>query len=218
MTYGAPPLLQVKDLDVKLPTCRGIVHAVNRVSFELTKGKTLGIVGESGCGKSVLCRALLGLLPRTAQFGKASAVCYTGENLIGRSEKNAIFEIKRLKLELRHVTYEHSAHFPEGVVIQQSIVEEEEVKVGRTIDLIVSFGKFPDKFIVPNLIGRSLPDAKKIIQQAGLTYGNISYQVQDDLLPETIIDQSIEANSEVMQGDTLHLLVSRLATVEDTYE
>ena len=132
--------------------------------------------------------------------------------LIGNSEKNAIFEIKRLGLEVRYVTYEHSEHFPNGVVMHQSIPIGEEAKIGRTIDLIVSLGQFPDKFIVPNLIGRSLKDAKKIIYQSGLTLGNVSYQVNDDLLPETIIDQSMEPNTETTQGDTLNLLVSKLAT------
>ncbi|NCB02316.1 MAG: ATP-binding cassette domain-containing protein, partial [Spirochaetia bacterium] len=47
------PILEVQGLKTEFKTDRGIVHAVNDVSFTLKKGETLGIVGESGCGKSV---------------------------------------------------------------------------------------------------------------------------------------------------------------------
>ena len=135
--------------------------------------------------------------------------------LIGNSEKNAIFELSRLGLKSRYVKYEHSEHFHDGVVIHQSIPIGQEVKMGQSVDLIVRLGQFPDKFIVPNLIGRSLQEAKKEIQQAGLTLGNVSYQVENDLIPETVIAQSKEPSAEVMQGDTLSLLISKLATTSE---
>ena len=56
-------LLEVKNLDVTLATSRGPARAVRNLSFDLDRGQTLGIVGESGCGKSMTALALLGLLP-----------------------------------------------------------------------------------------------------------------------------------------------------------
>jgi len=55
------PLLDVKDLKTYFRTDDGIVHAVDGVSFSVEKGKTLAIVGESGCGKSVTCMTIMGL-------------------------------------------------------------------------------------------------------------------------------------------------------------
>ena len=68
-----PPLLEVTDLSVRFDTDDGSVHAVDRLSYTLALGEVLGLVGESGCGKSVSALSLLGLLPPTATVtGKAS--------------------------------------------------------------------------------------------------------------------------------------------------
>jgi oligopeptide transport system ATP-binding protein len=79
------PLLTVEDLEVRFWTGRGIIHAVNGVSFEIGPGETLGIVGESGCGKSVTSLALLGILPRAGRVTNGSAR-FEGRDLIGLSD------------------------------------------------------------------------------------------------------------------------------------
>jgi peptide/nickel transport system ATP-binding protein len=60
-------LLQVDQLQVTLPTPRGAAAALRGVSFDLARGQTLGLIGESGCGKSLTALALMGLLPDRAQ-------------------------------------------------------------------------------------------------------------------------------------------------------
>jgi oligopeptide/dipeptide ABC transporter ATP-binding protein len=67
------PLLSVENLRVRFWTQRGTVHAVNGISFEIAAGETLGLVGESGCGKSVTSLALLGILPRAGRIASGTA-------------------------------------------------------------------------------------------------------------------------------------------------
>jgi oligopeptide/dipeptide ABC transporter ATP-binding protein len=79
------PLLEVDDLRVQFWTARGTIHAVNGVSFEVAPGETLGIVGESGCGKSVTSLALLGILPRAGRVVGGSAM-FEGRDLLHLSD------------------------------------------------------------------------------------------------------------------------------------
>jgi oligopeptide/dipeptide ABC transporter ATP-binding protein len=76
----------VEGLHVRFETRRGTVHAVNGISFDIARGETLGIVGESGCGKSVTSLAILGLLARNGRVEAGSAV-FEGTDLIRQSDR-----------------------------------------------------------------------------------------------------------------------------------
>jgi oligopeptide/dipeptide ABC transporter ATP-binding protein len=75
------PILTVEDLHVRFGTERGLVYAVNGISFDIAPGETLGIVGESGCGKSVTSLALLGILARNGRVTKGTAM-WGGRDLL----------------------------------------------------------------------------------------------------------------------------------------
>ena len=74
-------LLEVKDLKTRFRSRGSLVHAVNGVSFHLKRGETLGVVGESGCGKTVTMLSLLRLLPPAAQVESGSAL-FEGQDLL----------------------------------------------------------------------------------------------------------------------------------------
>lgn len=130
--------------------------------------------------------------------------------LVGRSERDAKFMIKSSQLKLDHISFEHSSYYPEGVVAEQSIEENKEVKSGTPISIIISLGQFPDRFLIPDLKGKDLEGAIKRIRKAGLRLGEISYQIEPNLLPNTVISQSIEPLQEVTIGTVIDLVVSSL--------
>jgi oligopeptide transport system ATP-binding protein len=82
----AGPLLQVSDLVVRFSTQDGTVHAVNGISFDVQAGETLGLVGESGCGKSVTNLAIMRLLPKPAGRIEGGRVEFDGLDLVRLSE------------------------------------------------------------------------------------------------------------------------------------
>src|SRR4030095_7418908 len=80
-------LLQVSGLRIYFHTDDGVVKAVDGVSFDIASGETLGLVGESGCGKSVTAYSILKLLPAPPAEYSDGEIKLRGENLLGLDEK-----------------------------------------------------------------------------------------------------------------------------------
>lgn len=85
-------LLKVTDLKTEFHTKSGIIHAVNGISFDLKEGETLGIVGESGCGKSVTVMSLLRLIPNPPGKITSGKALFQGRDLLSVTDE-----------ELRHI-------------------------------------------------------------------------------------------------------------------
>lgn len=85
-------LLNVRGLETQFRTREGVVHAVNGVDFNLREGETLGIVGESGCGKSVTVMSMLRLIPTPPGKVVAGSALYQGKDLLKMSDE-----------EIRHI-------------------------------------------------------------------------------------------------------------------
>ena len=79
-------LLEVENLQVDIPIATGDLHAVRGIDFTVGKGETLGLVGESGCGKSMTALALMNLLPKTARR-KGTRLAFGGKDLIDLKER-----------------------------------------------------------------------------------------------------------------------------------
>jgi len=76
------PILELQNLEVKFHTLDGIVNAVNGVSYHVDAGKTLGVVGESGCGKSVSVLSVMGLIPDPPGKIAGGKILFRGEDLL----------------------------------------------------------------------------------------------------------------------------------------
>jgi oligopeptide/dipeptide ABC transporter ATP-binding protein len=81
------PLLDVRDLQTHFFTREGVVHAVDGVSLRVDRGRTLGIVGESGCGKSVTALSIIGLIPRPPARIVGGEVLFDGRDLTTLSQR-----------------------------------------------------------------------------------------------------------------------------------
>jgi peptide/nickel transport system ATP-binding protein/oligopeptide transport system ATP-binding protein len=79
------PLLEVRGLKTYFHTDRGLFRAVDGVDFSVSRGKTVGLVGESGCGKSVTSLSVMGLVPRPPGEVEAEAVLFESRNVLGLS-------------------------------------------------------------------------------------------------------------------------------------
>ncbi|HEY8884892.1 MAG TPA: ABC transporter ATP-binding protein, partial [Chloroflexota bacterium] len=79
-------LLEVNGLRTEFHTAEGVVHAVNGISYSLDEGETLGIVGESGCGKSVSALSIMRLIPTPPGRIVGGQVLFEGRNLLALGE------------------------------------------------------------------------------------------------------------------------------------
>jgi peptide/nickel transport system ATP-binding protein len=82
--------LSVKDMVVEFTSDKQIIHAVNGVSFDLDKGETLGLVGETGAGKTTIAKSILRILPDPPAKFKGGQIFIDGEDLMRKSEKEML--------------------------------------------------------------------------------------------------------------------------------
>ena len=94
-------ILEISNLSVSFDTPEGELQAVRGVSFALKEGEVLAIVGESGCGKSVLCKAIMRLLPKDA-FIKSGSICVNGADISAYRER----EMRRLRGKLFSMVFQ----------------------------------------------------------------------------------------------------------------
>jgi oligopeptide transport system ATP-binding protein len=80
-------ILEVKDLHISFHTYAGEVQAVRGINFEVRKGETVGIVGESGCGKSVTAQSIMQLIPKPPVDYKQGQIVFNGQDLLKKKEK-----------------------------------------------------------------------------------------------------------------------------------
>jgi oligopeptide/dipeptide ABC transporter ATP-binding protein len=87
------PVLEIKDLKIEFGTFEGTSHVLDGIHLTLGRGDTLGLVGETGCGKSITAKAILRLLPVPPARIVSGEILFEGEDLLGKSEE----EMKKIR-------------------------------------------------------------------------------------------------------------------------
>ncbi|MBW6472829.1 MAG: ABC transporter ATP-binding protein [Anaerolineaceae bacterium] len=120
-------LLKVSDLETQFRTREGVVHAVNGVSFDLKEGETLGIVGESGCGKSVTVMSVLRLIPTPPGKIVAGEAIFRGKDLLKMSDE----EIRHIRgAQISMVFQDPMTSFNPVLTIGRQVAEPLEIHQG----------------------------------------------------------------------------------------
>jgi oligopeptide transport system ATP-binding protein len=122
-------LLNLKGLETRFKTREGTVHAVNGVSFSLKESETLGIVGESGCGKTVSVMSMLRLIPMPPGEIAAGQALYQGNDLLKMSDE----EIRHVRgAQIAMVFQDPMTSFNPVLTIGRQVSEPLEVHMGMT--------------------------------------------------------------------------------------
>ncbi len=122
------PLLSIQNLHVEFKTDEGVVRAVNDVSYDIYQGKTLAVVGESGCGKSVTSLSILRLIPDPPGRVTQGKIKFHGNNLLELDEK----EMRRIRgNDIAMIFQEPMTSLNPVYTVGQQIVEAIELHQGR---------------------------------------------------------------------------------------
>lgn len=139
------PLLEVKNLSISFQTYVGVVHAVRGISFSVEKGETIAIVGESGCGKSVMAQAVMGLIPEPPGIINHGEIYFDGEELLSKTKKemeqirgNKIGMIFQDPMTSLNPTMRIGRQVMEGLIKHQSLTKKEAKE--RAIELLKLVG------------------------------------------------------------------------------
>ncbi len=130
---ASEPLLTVEDLAVRFRTYRGTVHAVRNVGFTVGKGEALGIVGESGCGKSVTAHAIMRLLPEENSYIEHGKITMEGKDLLGMSDMTSLNPVLTIGKQLTETLLLHED-------LTKKLAEERAVEMLRLVGI-----PFPEK-------------------------------------------------------------------------
>ena len=128
-------------------------------------------------------------------------------NLKGRTLRDAKYALEREGLMLGAIEYRSSDQFPVNTVIEQMTRAGSTVKHDAFVSVVVSQGITTEKIPVPDLYGKNLMEAEKLLNASSLRVGNVTYVPSPDLLPNTIIQQFPPAGELVINAQPVDLII-----------
>ena len=131
-------------------------------------------------------------------------------DLIGRSERSAELDIRQVGLEIDTVYKEYNSDVPAGNVTWQYPKGGDMLSRGMGVHLTISLGVPPNFFQAPNVFGLSKKKAIVEIEKAGFSLGKVYYRQNEDLIPYTVLDQSLKPGTVLEESVIIDLTISVL--------
>jgi len=176
------------------------------------------IISDTSYGLQILTGGVFLQKPDAGKVVKEGRTVYLfvsgGQKVIsvpllkGKSILDAKFALERLGLKLGRIERIPSSQ-PEDMIFDQQYAEGTLLKQGEIVGITVSAGRGGGEIIVPDLIGKSLSEAMKILADSSLVVGKINYQPSSTLLPNTILDQYPSSGNTLNPGDAVDLFATK---------
>ncbi len=138
-------------------------------------------------------------------------------NIIGQSERSAQLLLNQVGLKIGTISKAYNSIHPDGVIINQIPDSTETIPKGYSVRVVMSKGRSPNDIQVPSLFGLSKEAAEIELRKSGLKIGKVHYKQNEDLIPYTILDQSIQAGTILDNPQSIDITVSVL-DLQDIFE
>lgn len=139
---------------------------------------------------------------------------YDVPNLVGRTVRESKFILAQRNLELQEVETRPSIQYPPGIVISQVELTGTKLKKGSRVSVVVSTGMDAGDLKIPELVGKNVEEAKKIILQNKFTIGKINFQPSTTVPVNGVIDQYPKANTMAKENQRIDLFVNKVVKKE----
>lgn len=134
----------------------------------------------------------------------------TVPNIIGQSQRSAQLLLNKVGLKIGATSKEFSVTHPNGVIVNQIPDSSETLPKGYSVRVVISKGRSPNDIQVPTLFGLSKVAAELELKKVGLRIGKIHYKQNEDLIPYTVLDQSLKAGTILENPQSIDITVSVL--------
>ena len=204
-----PNVVGLKEIDaVKALKDSDLVPIVSDTSYEIQYPKGTIIYQRPHANETVKIKRRIYLVISGGQ------PIVSVPNLKGKSLVDARFSLERLGLNLGKVD-SVTSNSPKDMIFDQQYTAGTELKQGSYVGVTLSIGQGIGSIIVPNLIGKSLNEAEKILADSSLKVGKINYQRSFSLLPNTVLDQYPSKGNKLNSGESVDLFVTKAADSEN---
>ncbi len=170
-------------------------------------------------GSIVAQRPLAG---RTVKGGRSIYLVISGgapqavvPNVTGKLLSNARFEMEKVGLFVGKVTIDSTSENAKNTVVSQSSGSGAKIARGSKVDLVIAIGKTKGSIEIPSVVGLSLTDASRKLEEFGLSVRRISYRPAANILPNTVLDQIPSSGTKVNPGDGIDLFISQFVEVQE---